>query len=277
MHRAKKGFTILIGVFLITGFLAVSNAIGAGPGWGHRGFGGDPLLGLLNQLDLTDAQKTSVAGTLNSNVSALQAAVLALATTRAQLIGDILQGNNITTTDLPALTTAETNLANIEVTIWTGIRTDLMGSTQLADLNDIAAKIGTHHGRFGHHHMFGVLHKLDLTKAEKTEIAGIFSANKTAIKTAATNLATAKAKLIQDILLGNPIGTSATGDLATLENAASAFATFQATIWIDIRADLMASQITTLDNIATNIAKATKITAAIDERFAILEKWIAKH
>ncbi|MFZ0930549.1 MAG: hypothetical protein WAN11_18225 [Syntrophobacteraceae bacterium] len=277
MHRAKKGFTILIGVFLITGFLAVSNVIGAGPGWGHGGFGQCPLLGLLNQLDLTDAQKTSVAGTLNSNVTALQAAVLTLATTRAQLIGDILQGNNITTTDLPALTTAETNLANIEVTIWTGIRFDLMGSTQLADLNDIAANIGKHHGRFGRRHLFGVLHKLELTKTQKTEVAGIFSTNKSAIETAATNLATARAQVIQDILLGNPIGSSTTGDLAAVENAASAFANLQATIWTDIRADLTASQVTTLDGIATNIAKGTKITAAIDARFAILEKWIAKH
>ncbi len=275
MVRAKKGFAVLIGVFLITGFL-VGNAIGAGPGWGHGGFGGDPFLGLLNQLDLTDAQKSTVAGTLSPNVAALQTDVLALATARAQLIWDILQGNSITS-DLTALATAETSLANIQVTIWTGIRTDLTGSAQLADLNEIAAKIGTHHGRFGHHHMFGVLHKLELTKAEKTEIAAIFSTNKAAIKTAATNLAAARAQVIQDILLGNPIGTNSTGDLAALENAASAFATLQATIWTDIRADLISEQITTLDGMATNIAKGTKITAAINERFTILEKWIAKH
>jgi len=83
--------------------------------------------------------------------------------------------------------------------------------------------------------------------------------------------------LIQDILLGNPIGTSTTGDLAALESAASALANLQATIWTDIRADLTAPQITTLDGIATNIAKGTKITAAIEKRFANLEKWIAKH
>jgi len=83
--------------------------------------------------------------------------------------------------------------------------------------------------------------------------------------------------LIQDILLGNPIGTSTTGDLAALESAASALANLQATVWTNIRADLTSQQITTLDGIATNIAKATKITAAIDEKIAILEKWIAKH
>ncbi|MGA3112900.1 MAG: hypothetical protein ABSF90_00550 [Syntrophobacteraceae bacterium] len=276
MHRPKKGFTILIGVFLITGFFTVSNAVGAGPGWGHGGFAQGPLLGLLNQLDLTDAQKTSVAGTLNSNVTALQTDELALATTRAQLIGDILQGNSITT-DLTNLATAETNLAGIQVTIWTGIRTDLMGSTQLTDLSDIAANIGKHHGRFGRHHLFRLLHKLELKKAQKTEIAGIFSTNKSALKTAETNLATARTQLIQDILLGNPIGTSTTGDLAALESAASALANLQATVWTNIRADLTSQQITTLDGIATNIAKATKITAAIDEKIAILEKWIAKH
>jgi hypothetical protein len=122
-----------------------------------------------------------------------------------------------------------------------------------------------------------LLHKLELKKAQKTEIAGIFSTNKSALKTAETNLATARTQLIQDILLGNPIGTSTTGDLAALESAASALANLQATVWTNIRADLTSQQITTLDGIATNIAKATKITAAIDEKIAILEKWIAKH
>jgi Spy/CpxP family protein refolding chaperone len=271
MTYGKKRFGILIGVFLITSVFTVNSAIGYGPGGKFGGFGGGSILGQLQKLDLTDAQKKTVAATLNTYVSQLQTDVQALATAREALIADTLQGNS-TATDLTNLDTAETALANLQATIWLAIRADLAGSTQLTTLNEIAADLGTNHGRFGRHG-FGLLRKLDLTKDQKTEIAGIFSSNKSALQTAKTNLASAKVKLIQDILEGNSITT----DLTNLQSAVSSLAGLQATIWTEIRGDLKASQLTSLDGIAAKIQSGSFATAAIQKSFSQLEKWIAKY
>ena len=80
-------------------------------------------------------------------------------------------------------------------------------------------------------------------------------------------------QLIADVLQGN----STTTDPGNLQAAVTAFANLQATIWTAIRTNLTESQITILDGIATDIGKATRITAMIEKRFAELQNWIAKH
>jgi len=281
MYGVKKGLPILIGVFLITAFFALNSAICAGHGWGHGGFCGDPLLGLLQELDLSDAQKKSVADILVPDVIAaktLETDVQAVATAKAKLFSDILMGESFSSaaisTDLTNLGNAESTLANLLMPIWSDIRGHLT-SPQITALTDIVNNIGKHHGRCGHHHMFGFLHKLELTKEQKSEIADIFSLNKANLKTATTHLATARAKVLQDVLLGS---TTLTTDLDALGSAQSAVAEVQVTIWTAIRADLAgSSQLTALDDIATKIGEGTFITAAIQKRFPALEAWVAKH
>jgi Spy/CpxP family protein refolding chaperone len=206
--------------------------------------------------------------------------VQAVASARASLYADILSGNS-TSTDISDLESSETALADIQATIWLAIRTDLgagsTGSAQLTTLDDIANNLGKHHGRFGRHHVFWLLHKLDLTKEQKSRIADIFSSNKSDLKTAAVNLASARVQLRQDILLGS--GSAAIGkDLTALTQAQSAMVTLQVKIWTDIRTDLSGSpQLTTLNNLAAKISKGAFITAALQKRFAVLEAWVAKH
>lgn len=93
MCRAKKGFAVLIAVFLITGFFLVSNPIGASPGSEHGKFGTDPFYALMHILNLTDVQKAEVAAILRSNEANAKTVATGLAHAIAQVRNDIIRGS----------------------------------------------------------------------------------------------------------------------------------------------------------------------------------------
>ncbi len=145
MNRTKMGLVLLIGVFLTTGFFAVSNA--AADRGGHGGFGG-PLFGLLHRLDLTDAQKTIVAGVLKPYVAQLQTDVTTLATDRATLIKDILgqAGATQIAGDATNVANAEGALTQLRATIFSAIISGLSSTftpAQQKTITNIESKIGT--------------------------------------------------------------------------------------------------------------------------------------
>jgi len=61
MTHGTKGSSLAVGLAL-AGLLAIGPAAAGGPamGHGHPGHGGEPMMHLLSQLDLNDAQKTQV-------------------------------------------------------------------------------------------------------------------------------------------------------------------------------------------------------------------------
>ena len=272
MNRSKKSFSILLGIFIITGVFAVNNAI-AGPGWRHGGMGGDPLLGLLQRLDLTNAQKNTVSGIITPKLSTLQGYVTNVAEDKAALLKDILTPGTTTTTisaDVTKLGTDAATLAGLQAEIWSSINGALAGTPQETNLQNIVAKIGTHNGRFGHHHMFRLLHKLWLSAEQKTAIHALFSANKLALKSDSSTLASARATLIKDVLSGNT--TAISGDVGAVVTAATTLAELQFSIWnqiIDTPSPVLTStQLTTLATIASKIG--SHITTSVDKRFTEL-------
>jgi hypothetical protein len=277
MYRAKKSFSILIGVFLITGFFAVNNAVGDGPGWRHGGFGGDPLLELLQKLDLTNAQKKTVSGIISQQLSTLQGYVTNVAEDKAALLKDILTPGTTTATisgEVSKLGSDAAFLANLQAGIWSSINGALGGTQQETNLQNIVAKIGTQNGRFCHHHMFRLLHKLGLSEEQKTAIRSIFSTNKLVLNSASSALASHRATLLKDILTGNTgaIGNATSGDVGAVVTAETALAELQASIWnqIDNTSSpiLTPTQLTTLTTIVSKIG--THITTSVDKRFTEL-------
>ncbi len=137
---------------------------------------------------------------------------------------------------------------------------------------------GPGHGRFGHHPLFGLMHKLDLTDAQKTIVAGVLKQNETAAKTNAANLANARAQLAKDILLSVNQGQIST-DCANVSSAQAALTLLVANMSTQMLSQLgptlSADQQATLQKMQSKIG--TNINAAIDARFARLDKWIARH
>jgi Spy/CpxP family protein refolding chaperone len=276
MNKAKKSFSIVMGILIISGVFIANNALGAGPG--HGGFDGGPLLGVLQKIDLTDAQKQYIATNIltTTALSTLQGDVLAVAQDRAQLFKDLLTpgtSSGTINTDVSKLGSDEATLSTDLAGIWASIKTHLGSSQQAKNLQDIIAKIGTHKGRFGHHHMFGLLHKLDLTSEQKSAIHTIFSSN-TSLKPDREALTSARATLLKAILSGDTsaIGTATTGDVGAVVTAQSSLANVQLTIWNQIvdtsTPVLKPAQLSTLSTIVGKIG--THITTAIDERFTEL-------
>lgn len=85
MNTLRRGFTILFAVFLIASLFSVNDAIAGDPGGPHGGFGHDHLARLLVNLDLTDAQKTTVANILKQNEANARNIATGLANARLQL------------------------------------------------------------------------------------------------------------------------------------------------------------------------------------------------
>lgn len=91
MERARKGFAAILAVFLISSVLSAGVAV-AGP-YGSRGrLFHSPMARLMERLDLSDAQKTTLAGILKQNEANARSIVAGLANARAQLTKDILSG-----------------------------------------------------------------------------------------------------------------------------------------------------------------------------------------
>jgi Spy/CpxP family protein refolding chaperone len=152
-----------------------------------------------------------------------------------------------------------------------------LAASMFAAINALADGPGMGHAKFGRHPIFGLMHKLDLTDAQKTIVAGVLKQNETAAKTNAANLAAARAQLAKDILSGNQGQIGA--DCASVSSAQAAVTLLVANMSTQMLSQLgptlSADQQATLQKIQSKIG--TNIDAAIDARFARLDKWIARH
>lgn len=92
MNRTKRSFTIAVAVFLIASALGAGNAF-AGPRGPHGRFFRNPLARLMLRLDLTEAQKTTLAGIVKQNEANAKSIATGLANARVQLARDVLNGS----------------------------------------------------------------------------------------------------------------------------------------------------------------------------------------
>jgi Spy/CpxP family protein refolding chaperone len=127
------------------------------------------------------------------------------------------------------------------------------------------------HGKFGHDPLFRLMHKLNLTDAQKQQVAGFLSANEANAKTIATGVASARAQLVKAILSGTDT-TAASGQLASYTAQAAALAS---QIMGQISGILTTDQQTILQNMQAKIG--SHATHAIDARFEHWDKFIAKY
>jgi Spy/CpxP family protein refolding chaperone len=135
----------------------------------------------------------------------------------------------------------------------------------------IAAGPGGHHGRFHHDPLFRLMHKLDLTDAQKTRVATILQSNEASAKIIASGLANARVQVARDTLSGNFNAT----DFNNLLNFEQQAVQLRASVVSSILPILTTDQQNTLKSIQDKIG--TNIDEAINARFARLDKWIAKH
>ncbi len=78
-----------------------------------------------------------------------------------------------------------------------------------------------HHGRFGHDPLMRIIHKLDLTDAQKQQVAGILKGEQAQAKTIATGQREARAKLFQAVLSGQDV-TAAAAEAANFSKQSAA-------------------------------------------------------
>ena len=145
MNGKKMSLVFVSAVFLLTGFFAVTSAIAA-PG-GHGGFG-DPVFGLVQKLDLTEAQQKIIADYLNSSgyPAALRTDLINLSAARAKLITDTLTttGSASIDADAAAMANAEEALIQLRATTVNAILSELTLTTlQQSVISALLSKIGT--------------------------------------------------------------------------------------------------------------------------------------
>ena len=143
MKSTKSGLTILFAVFIITSAFGAGYAIAGGPGGPHGGFGHDPLARLLIRLDLTDAQKTTVANILKQNEANARNIATGLANARVRLAKDVLSGSDqsVISTDSQNVATFAAQAAQLRSQIVAQIIPILLAD-QKATLQRIHDKIG---------------------------------------------------------------------------------------------------------------------------------------
>ncbi len=127
------------------------------------------------------------------------------------------------------------------------------------------------HGRSGNDPFFGLMHKLNLTAAQKAEVAAILKSNEPTARTIATGLANAGAQVRKDILNGS-FNADHFNALVTYEQQGAQLRAKNIAAILPI---LTKDQQAILQNIQDKVD--SKMNAAIDARFASLDKWIAKH
>ena len=131
---------------------------------------------------------------------------------------------------------------------------------------------GGKHGRHGHDPFFSMMHKLDLTDAQKAQVAAIIKPQEANIKTVVTEMAKARIQLGKDILSGSGDVSAAAANLATYEQQ---FAQLRATIFSQILAILNPDQKAMIQKRVDKMG--THVDQMIESRFAHLDKWLAKH
>jgi Spy/CpxP family protein refolding chaperone len=127
------------------------------------------------------------------------------------------------------------------------------------------------HGWLGHEPLIGIVHRLNLTEAQKTQVAAILKSNEAEAKTIVTGLAAARVQLTKDILSGADV-TAACSEVANYELQA---AQLRSAIFSQITKLLTPDQQTTLQNMQNELGQ--HVDAAVNRGFEHLDKWIAKH
>jgi periplasmic protein CpxP/Spy len=148
----------------------------------------------------------------------------------------------------------------------------LMGASFAA--HDVFAGGEGRHGKFGGHDpLFRLLHKLNLTDAQKQQVAGILKSNEAEAKTVAAGMANARAQLVKAILSGDEsAATAAAAEMATYTGQAAGFG---AQIVGQVNKILTPDQQAVLQKMQAKIGSHT--TDRVDRRFAHWDEWIAKH
>lgn len=130
-------------------------------------------------------------------------------------------------------------------------------------------------GRHGHEPFFRLIHKLQLTDDQKHEVAGILQQHENDLKTNMKGMVDARKQLINAV-------TSETYNEAAVSQASQQVATYQEQLAL-IRAQIVGQimGILTQEQKSTIQAMKTKMDARmgsfVDDRFAHMDKWIAKH
>lgn len=143
MNWTKKSFTIVFAFCLIASALSAGVAL-AGP-CGPRGrFFRDPPARLMLMLDLTDAQKTTLAGIVKQNEANAKTIAAGLANARVQLAKDVLNGSesSVIATDSQNVATFAVQAAQLRAQIMARMIPSL-SADQKARLRKIHDKIGS--------------------------------------------------------------------------------------------------------------------------------------
>lgn len=146
----------------------------------------------------------------------------------------------------------------------------LFGMT-LAGGSAIAGEHGRRDGGFGHEPMLGMLHKLNLTEAQKTQVAAILKGNEAEAKSLALEGANARAQLIKAIMSGSDVTPACQGVAASTERSAK----FRAGLIAEIKKTLTTEQLAVLQKMEDRIG--SHANERIDDRFRRLDRWIARH
>ena len=128
------------------------------------------------------------------------------------------------------------------------------------------------HGRMGHNPFFGMMHRLNLTSDQKTQVAAIIKPQEANIKTIVTGMAKARVQLSKDILSGSG---DVAGDAANLANYQQQFAQLRATIFSQILGVLTPDQKAMIQKRIDKMG--TNLDERINEHFTHLDNWLAKH
>ncbi len=143
MNWTKRNSTIVIAVFLIASAVGAGNAL-AGPRGPHGRFFRDPLARLMLRLDLTDAQKTTLAGIVKQNEANAKSIATGFANARVQLAKDVLNGSgsSVIAADYQNVATYAVQAAQLRAQIMAQMIPTL-SPEQKARLQKIHDKIGS--------------------------------------------------------------------------------------------------------------------------------------
>lgn len=134
-----------------------------------------------------------------------------------------------------------------------------------------AGEHGRRHGGFGHGPMLGMLHRLNLTQPQETQVAAILKGSEAEAKSLALEGANARAELIKAIMSGSDVTAACQGVAASTERSAK----FRAGLIGEIKKILTTEQLAVLQKMQDKIG--THANERIDDRFKRLDKWIARH
>lgn len=143
MERTRKACMTMLAVFLFASAMSAGVAA-AGPYCSGGRLFRSPLARLMIRLDLTDAQKTTLAGILKQNEANTKGIVAGLANARVQLAKDILSGSgsSVIATDSSNVATYAAQAAQLRAQIMAQM-IPVLSAPQKAKLQKIHDQIGS--------------------------------------------------------------------------------------------------------------------------------------